>query len=44
MESGLTAADAAQRLHQDGANALPGGQHRGWLAILLETLREPMFL
>jgi Ca2+-transporting ATPase len=44
MESGLTAADAAQRLHQDGPNALPGGQHRGWFAILLETLREPMFL
>jgi P-type Ca2+ transporter type 2C len=42
--SGLTAAQAAERLREDGPNALPGGQRRTLLSIAAETLREPMFL
>ncbi len=44
LEGGLSSAEAAQRLLADGANVLPGGQRRTGLSILLETLREPMFL
>jgi P-type Ca2+ transporter type 2C len=43
-ESGLSAAQAAERLREDGPNALPGGQRRTLLAIAAETAREPMFL
>src|SRR5512145_1072952 len=43
-ESGLSAAQAAQRLAEDGPNALPGGRRRSLLSIAGETLREPMFL
>ncbi len=43
-ESGLSIARAAQRLTEDGPNALPGGQRRSLLSIAVETLREPMFL
>ena len=43
-ESGLSAAQAAQRLAEDGPNALPGGQRRSLLSIALATVREPMFL
>lgn len=42
--TGLTAAEAARRLTEEGPNALPGGQRRTLLAIAAETLREPMFL
>jgi Ca2+-transporting ATPase len=42
--SGLSAAEAAQRLAEDGPNALPGGQYRSLLSMALETVREPMFL
>ncbi|MEY2687285.1 MAG: hypothetical protein RL375_1483, partial [Pseudomonadota bacterium] len=41
---GLTAAEAAHRLRQDGPNALPGGERRSLLSIAVETVREPMFL
>ncbi|WP_020508387.1 HAD-IC family P-type ATPase [Lamprocystis purpurea] len=41
---GLTAAAAAERLTEDGPNALPGGQRRSLLTIVWETAREPMFL
>ncbi len=41
---GLSTREAAQRLAEDGPNALPGGQHRTWLTIVWETAREPMFL
>jgi len=41
---GLSAAAAADRLRAEGPNALPSGRRRGWLAILFETLHEPMFL
>jgi Ca2+-transporting ATPase len=43
-ESGLSAAQAAQRLAEDGPNALPGGQRRSLLSIAVATVREPMFL
>ncbi len=43
-EPGLSAAQAAQRLAEDGPNALPGGQRRSLLSIAVETVREPMFL
>ncbi len=43
-DEGLTAAQAAQRLQDDGPNALPGDQRRGLRAIVLETLHEPMFM
>ncbi len=42
--SGLTESEAAIRLSTDGPNALPMDEPRGWLAIALEVLREPMFL
>lgn len=42
--SGLSAAQAAQRLAADGPNALPGGQRRSLLSIAVGTMREPMFL
>jgi Ca2+-transporting ATPase len=41
---GLTAAQAAQRLLDDGPNALPGDQRRSLRAIARETLQEPMFM
>ncbi len=43
-DEGLTGAQAAQRLAEDGPNALPGDQRRTLLGIIKETLREPMFL
>ncbi len=42
--TGLTTAQAAQRLQQDGPNALPGDQRRTLWAIARETLHEPMFM
>ena len=44
LDTGLSAAQAAQRLREDGPNTLPGGQGRSLLTIALGTLREPMFL
>ncbi len=44
LDTGLGAAEAAQRLADEGPNALPGGERRTLAAIALETLREPMFL
>jgi len=40
---GLTAATAAERLKQDGFNELPSPDTRGFLRILGEVIREPMF-
>src|ERR1035437_3900523 len=42
-DEGLSAAQAAQRLLEDGPNTLPGDQRRTLLKIMLETLHEPMF-
>ena len=39
-DAGLSAAQAAQRLAEDGANALPGGQHRSLLSIAADTAEQ----
>ncbi|MCY2952578.1 MAG: cation-translocating P-type ATPase [Planctomycetota bacterium] len=41
---GLTEAQAAQRLREDGYNELPSSRRRNVLAIVFEVVREPMFL
>ena len=41
-EPGLTAADAATRLRQDGRNELPQERQRSPFRIVLEAVREPM--
>jgi Ca2+-transporting ATPase len=41
-ENGLTAADAAARLTEDGRNELPQERQRGPFRIILEAVREPM--
>lgn len=41
---GLTQAEADRRLAEFGPNALPRAAGRGLAGILLDTLREPMFL
>ena len=43
-DEGLSAAQAAQRLLEDGPNVLPGDQPRGWRTIVWETVQEPMFM
>ena len=40
---GLSAASAAQRLKDEGFNELPTPDRRGFLRILSEVVREPMF-
>lgn len=42
--AGLSAADAEERLRRDGYNELPSEMHRGILPIVLDVVREPMFL
>ena len=42
--SGLSTAQAAARLAQDGSNVLPGGQRRSLFTVAIDTVREPMFL
>jgi len=42
-DPGLSSADAARRLAEDGPNALPGDGGRSWLHIVRETVRDPMF-
>ena len=42
--AGLSEAEAARRLAEDGPNALPDDRRRGWPAIAAEAAREPMFL
>ncbi len=41
---GLTEQEALERLAEDGYNELPSAQKRTILHILLEVIREPMFL
>ncbi|MGF7159525.1 Ca2+-transporting ATPase [Rhodoligotrophos appendicifer] len=43
-EMGLTSAEAAIRLRRDGPNELPRAEHRSSLRIVLDTVREPMFM
>ncbi|MBI5055742.1 MAG: cation-translocating P-type ATPase [Nitrospirae bacterium] len=42
--SGLSEAEAAQRLKQEGYNELPSARERSIFAIAFEVVREPMFL
>ena len=42
--SGLDDAEAARRLVSDGPNTLARDARRGFLRLVFETLREPMFL
>jgi Ca2+-transporting ATPase len=42
--TGLTAAEAARRLADDGPNALAQQQRRTIWRVLFEVVREPMFL
>ena len=42
--TGLSENEAAQRLRQEGPNALPGAQRRSLATIALDLLREPMLL
>jgi len=42
--SGLSDAEAAERLQRDGYNELPSARPRSTVAIALEVVREPMFL
>jgi Ca2+-transporting ATPase len=42
--AGLTCDDAKVRLEQEGPNELPRQKKRGLLAIVLEFVREPMFI
>jgi Ca2+-transporting ATPase len=42
--TGLTQAEAAARLRQDGYNELPTSKPRSMLAITADVIREPMFL
>lgn len=42
--SGLTAKAAAKHLLEQGYNELPSSGHRGFIGILSEVLREPMFI
>ena len=44
IQQGLTEQQALERLATDGYNELPTAQKRTFLHILLEVLREPMFL
>jgi Ca2+-transporting ATPase len=43
-EQGLSATDAAERLAQEGPNALPAAMRRSWRSLIWEAVREPMFL
>jgi Ca2+-transporting ATPase len=42
--SGLTEAEATDQLQKEGYNELPSTKRRSILAIVLEVVREPMFL
>jgi Ca2+-transporting ATPase len=42
--SGLSEAEAAERLNEEGYNELPSERSQGVLAIIFKIVREPMFL
>jgi len=42
--TGLTEAEAEKRLNADGYNEIPATKSRSTLAIIIEVIREPMFL
>ena len=41
---GLSSAEAARRRAEEGPNRLPAGKRAGPVDLVLEVLREPMFL
>ena len=41
-ETGLSVAEAAKRLSAEGPNALPQARRRGFLALVLGVMKEPM--
>src|SRR5687768_162606 len=41
---GLTSAEAARRLKEEGFNELPSAKQRKFLAIVRDVMTEPMFL
>jgi Ca2+-transporting ATPase len=43
-QKGLTEAEAAQRLKEEGFNELPSSQSKSVFRIALEVIKEPMFL
>jgi Ca2+-transporting ATPase len=44
LAQGLTLAQVAERLARDGRNELPQSEARGPLTLLVEVVKEPMFL
>src|SRR5678816_1130546 len=42
--AGLSASEAKRRLERDGFNELPRVDHRSFFRIVVEVMREPMFL
>jgi Ca2+-transporting ATPase len=42
--TGLSPAEAGERLRTEGFNELPSGKNRGLLAVALGVIKEPMFL
>ncbi len=42
--SGLTQAQVLNKLKIEGFNELPSAKRRGWLKIVLDVLKEPMFI
>jgi P-type Ca2+ transporter type 2C len=44
IPGGLSAAEAARRLRDDGPNVIPSGQNRSLWGVAWEVVREPMFL
>lgn len=44
MPSGLSAVEVRERLDRDGWNELPSSKKRSWVAMLIDVVREPMFL
>src|SRR5579859_3521986 len=42
-QSGLAEREARERLAREGPNLLPGRDRRGFVEIVVQTLREPMF-
>jgi Ca2+-transporting ATPase len=41
---GLSSSDVAERLRREGYNELPAADHRTFLTLVLEIVREPIFL
>ncbi len=42
--AGLTAAEAARRWAAHGPNELPSAERHGWRVVVIDVLREPMFI